>query len=79
MAPHALNTIGYEHPYTRSEAPSDRVTREIEVEAQQERPHIQTGQITYALVELIYNWFGLTSDGIPYASAEAREIDPTTF
>lgn len=79
MAPHALNTIGYEHPYARSEAPSDSVTREIEVEAQQERPHIQPGQITYALVELIYNWFGLTSDGIPYASADAREIDPTTF
>ena len=27
------------------------------------------------LVELIYNRFGLTSDVIPYASAEAREID----
>jgi hypothetical protein len=79
MAPHALNTLGYEHPYARSQAPANTVNREIEVEAQPERPHIQPGQITYGLVELIYNWFGLTSDVIPYASAAAREIDPTTF
>jgi hypothetical protein len=79
MAPYALNTIGYEHPHARSEAPSDSVTREIEVLAQQEWPHLQPGQITYALVELVYNWFGLTSDVIPYGLADAREIDPTTF
>lgn len=79
MAPYALNTIGYEHPYARQEAPSDTVTREVEVEAYSEKPHIQAGQVTYSLVELIYNWFGLTSDMIPYASTEAREIDPATF
>jgi hypothetical protein len=79
IAPYALNTIGYEHPYARSEAPSESVTREIEVEAQRERPHIQPGQIADAQVELVYNWFGLTSDVIPYASADAREVDPTTF
>src|SRR5262245_59812263 len=59
MAPYALNTIGYEHPYARSEAPSDSVSCEIEFEAQQERPQIQPGQITYALVQLIYNWLAL--------------------
>jgi len=79
IAPYALNTLGYEHPRAQSRAPSDSIRREVEVEAQQDRPHIRPGQIAYALVELIYNWFGLTSDVIPYASEDAREIDPTTF
>jgi hypothetical protein len=79
LAPYALNSIGYEHPYARSEAPADTVTRQIAVEAGQDKPHVQPGQITYALVEQIYNWFGLTSETIPYASHELREIDPATF
>jgi hypothetical protein len=79
MAPYALNSIGYEHPHARSEAPADTVTRQIAVEAGQDKPHVQPGQITYALVEQIYNWFGLPSETIPYASHELREIDPATF
>ena len=79
MAPYALHTLGYEHPLVRQEAPAGAVTREIEVVAQADEPHIQAGQVTYTLIEFIYNWFGLTSDVIPYASAEAREVDPATF
>jgi hypothetical protein len=79
MAPHALNTIGYDAPVERREAPADGVSRHVDVEASQDKPHVQPGQITYALVEQIYNWFGFQSDKIPYASHDLREIDPTTF
>jgi len=79
MAPYGLKTIDYEHPFTRQEAPADVVAREIEIEATSEKPHTQPGQIAYALIEQLYNWFGLQSSTIPYASNEACEIDPTTF
>lgn len=79
MAPYGLHTVGNELPHRRSEASSDEVYREVEIEAQAERPHIQPGQIAYTLIELIYNWFGLTSETIPYSSPETREVDPTTF
>lgn len=79
MAPYALNTLGYERPYVKQQAPSDSVTREIDVMAEADSPHIQPGKTAYALIEYLYNWFGLASDTIPYASAEAREIDPAGF
>ena len=79
MAPYALHTTGHEHPRGRAEAPEEDVARETEVEAEAGEPHVQAGQIAYALIEPLYNWFGLTSDTIPYASAEIREIDPTAF
>jgi len=79
MAPHALNTLGYEHPRARHEAQASNVSREIEVEAAAEDPHIQPGPIAYTLIEQLYNWFGLDSLTIPYADGDAREIDPTTF
>lgn len=79
MAPYALRTLGYEHPYAKQEAPSDSVTREVEVMAAVDSPHIQPGRIAYALTEHLYNWFGLASDTIPYASADAREVDPASF
>jgi hypothetical protein len=80
MAPYALNSIGYDHPRARNNAPDDAVVaREVEVEAQPDKPHINPGAVAYELIESIYNWFGLASDMIPYTSAEALEIDPATF
>ncbi|HET8895355.1 MAG TPA: hypothetical protein VFM96_14780 [Gaiellaceae bacterium] len=79
MAPYALNTYGNEMPHQRYEAPSDTVTRELDIEALVDRPHIQPGEIAYGLIEQVYNWFGLDSDMIPYASAANREIDPASF
>ena len=79
MAPYGLNSIGYEHPSARHRAPSDDVVRQIDVDARLEKPHTQPGQIAYALIEQIYHWFGMTSDFIPYTSADAAEVDPGTF
>jgi hypothetical protein len=79
MAPYALNTPGYDHPYQRHEAPASDVSRATQVEAELEEPHTQPGTIAYTLIEQLYNWFGLDSLTIPYADADAREIDPTTF
>ena len=79
MAPYALHTIGYDAPSERREAPADAVTQEIEIEAGRDKPHVLPGQIAYVLVERVYNWFGLQSETIPYASQERREIDPASF
>lgn len=79
LAPYALNTIGYDHPHGRSEAPADDMARQTAVEATENKPHIHPGQIAYTLVEQIYNWFGLPSESIPYSAHDRREIDPTTF
>jgi hypothetical protein len=79
MAPYGLHSIGYEAPARKFEAPTDAVVKTLQVEATAEKPHIQPGEVAYVLIEQIYNWFGLQSDTIPYASAEAREIDATTF
>ena len=79
MAPYALNTWGYESPRERYPAPADSRSWMVDVEAGVDKPHIQPGRVAFDLVEQLYNWFGMTSDRIPYASAEAHEIDPTTF
>jgi hypothetical protein len=79
MAPYALGATGFEFPINRNEAPAASVTRETEVEAQPEKPHINPGRITFALVEQLYNWFGLESTSIPYLSLEAEEVDPQMF
>lgn len=75
----ALHSPGYEFPYNRHSAPADSRFWAIEVDAAQEKPHIQPGRVAYDLIEQLYNWFGMKSDAIPYTSAEAREIDPATF
>lgn len=79
MAPYALNTIGYEHPHVRHEAPESDISRELVTEAREEQPHIQPAVVSYALIEQLYNCFGMNSLTIPYVKAEAHEIDPTTF
>ena len=79
IAPYALGTHGYEMPTARAEAPADSVSRIIETMAAAEEPHINAGAISLALIELIYNWFRLTTDVIPYTSADRTEIDPQSF
>jgi hypothetical protein len=79
MAPHGLHTLEYDLPSRRYRAPSDEVTRQLEIEAQASDPHIQPGEIAFALLEELYNWFGMPSNVIPYASIESKEIDPSTF
>jgi hypothetical protein len=79
MAPYGLGTPGFEHPYTRHHAPSDSRTWFVDVEAASERPHIQPGRIAFDLIEQFYNWFGMATDMIPYASLEAHAVDPTMF
>jgi hypothetical protein len=46
---------------------------------QQGPPYIQPGVVSYELIELLYNLFGMDSLSIPYADAQAHEVDPTTF
>jgi hypothetical protein len=79
MAPGALNTIRYDHPRARYEAPTSDMSREFLTQAQEEHPHIQPGVVSYELIERLYNLFGMDSLSIPYADAQAHEIDPTTF
>jgi hypothetical protein len=79
LAPYGLRAVGYEHPFEKKEARSDSVTRCVDVEARTDEPHISTGEVTYLLIEQLYNWFGLTSDVIPYVAGDVREIDPASF
>jgi hypothetical protein len=79
MAPYALGSLDFEHPYERRQAPADSRSWTVEVDAAAAKPHIQPGRIAFDLIEQLYNWFGIESDKIPYASLHAHEIDPATF
>ena len=55
------------------------MTREIELEAKRDSPHIAAAEVAYSLIELTYHWFGLTSETVPYVVADAGAVDPALF
>ncbi len=61
---------GNQHP-----APDSKMDRTITWE----RGDIKSGEVAYELVQQVYNWFGISDDGIPYTKRDqsgATVIDP---
>ncbi len=36
---------------------------------------VRSGEVAYQLVKEVYNWFGISDDGIPYTKREADGIN----
>jgi hypothetical protein len=72
LAPYGIRMLGFETG--GRPAPDPTVDRSHEVDVSPESPYIPVGEVAYALVESLYNWFGYQSDAIPYS--EGHAIDP---
>jgi len=76
LAPYGLGSIGFEYPRGAEEAPDNEVERSLVVEVAETKPHYSPGAVAYQLAELLYNWFGLSSEQIPYLNEERTEVSP---
>jgi hypothetical protein len=74
LAPYGLGSIGFESAREAKEAPNNEADRSVDVEVAEEKPHYSAGAVAFQLSELLYNWFGLSSEMIPYLNEEHTEV-----
>jgi hypothetical protein len=76
MIPYGTGTVAWHFDDEQYKAPEASMLREIDVSTEElmSRPDA----VAYALVEKIYTWFGISTEKIPYVSADGQKrfVDP---
>lgn len=77
MIPYGTGTYAWHFDDPQFQAPEASMVRQIDVST--EELASKPGVVAYSLVQKIYTWFGISTDKIPYISAEPdgkRFVDP---